>query len=199
MPCNPYRHPIRRMLRAMRGSHRRGGDDGALARGRKFGSDDLQLLLLALINERSCHGYELIKELSARSNGYYSPSPGVAYPALTRMEEAGQVTASSHGKRKCYAIADAGRERLALHREHVELTLAKLTHIGRKMELARRAYAGEEIGEDGAAGWTRELIEARHALKHALLLRDQAEPDEQRRIAAILQRAVAEIAGAEKS
>ncbi|MBT2867714.1 helix-turn-helix transcriptional regulator [Chromobacterium violaceum] len=198
MPFNPYQHPLHRMMRAMRGPRRRGGEDEALARGRKFGADDLQLLLLALISEKSCHGYELIKELASRSNGYYSPSPGVIYPALVHLEETGQVTVASHGKRKCYSLADAGRERLAIHREHVELTLAKLVHIGRKMELARRAYVGEEIGEDGAAGWTRELIEARRALKHALLLRDQAGPDEQRRIAAILQRAAAEIAAARK-
>lgn len=175
-----------------RGAH---GGDGEMTRGRKFGAEDLQLLLLALINERPSHGYELIKELASRSNGYYSPSPGMVYPALTYLEELGQVTVEAAGNRKCYSIAAPGQSRLAEQTEHVQLMLAKLRHVGRKMELARRAYAGEEIGEDGAAGWTREMIEARRALKHALLLRDNADADEQRRIAAILQRATAEILG----
>lgn len=183
----------------MRASRRAGGEAEVLARGRKFSADDLQLLLLALIAERACHGYELIKELAVLSNGYYSPSPGVAYPALSSLEATGHVAAASDGKRRRYSITDAGRERLAEGRERAQLMLAKLVHIGRKMELARRAYAGEEIGEDGAAGWTKELIDARRALKRALLLRDQAAPDEQRRIAAILQRATDEIVGAENS
>ncbi|WP_199154308.1 PadR family transcriptional regulator [Chromobacterium sp. ASV23] len=175
------------------------GGDGEMTRSRKFGADDLQLLLLALINEQPAHGYELIKELASRSNGYYSPSPGMVYPALTYLEELGQVTVAASGNRKCYSIAQPGQNRLAEQKEHVELMLAKLRHIGRKMELARRAYAGEEIGEDGAAGWTKEMIEARRALKHALLLRDHADAEEQRRIAAILQRATAEIIGQAKS
>ncbi|MBM2884032.1 PadR family transcriptional regulator, partial [Chromobacterium phragmitis] len=114
-------------------------------------------------------------------------------------EELGQVTVAASGNRKCYSIAQPGQNRLAEQKEHVELMLAKLRHIGRKMELARRAYAGEEIGEDGAAGWTKEMIEARRALKHALLLRDHADAEEQRRIAAILQRATAEIIGQAQS
>ncbi|OHX10379.1 hypothetical protein BI347_21575 [Chromobacterium sphagni] len=206
---SPSQRPnsLRRLLQAMTGHHRRGGgrrhahyagDNEHLSRGRKFSSDDLQLLLLALIAERSSHGYELIKELAGRSNGYYSPSPGMVYPALTYLEEVGHVTVASSGNRKCYSIAESGHQHLAVKREHVGLMLAKLNHIGRKMELARRAYAGEEIGEDGAAGWIKELIEARRALKHALLLRDKADSCEQRRIAEILQRAATEITGPTK-
>ncbi|MGC0152665.1 PadR family transcriptional regulator [Chromobacterium vaccinii] len=175
--------------------HGHHGGDGELSRGRKFSAEDLQLLLLALIAEQASHGYELIKELAARSNGYYSPSPGMVYPALTYLEEIGQVTVEPAGNRKRYSIADAGRNELGLQRERADLMLAKLSHIGRKMELARRAYAGEEIGDEGAAGWTREMIEARRALKRTLLLRDNADAAEQNRIAAILQRATAEILG----
>ncbi|MCO8648820.1 PadR family transcriptional regulator, partial [Burkholderia multivorans] len=52
------------------------GDDG-MPRGRQFTSDDLQLLLLALLAEQPSHGYELIKALDTRSSGFYSPSPGM--------------------------------------------------------------------------------------------------------------------------
>jgi hypothetical protein len=47
-----------------------GDEADSFPRGRKFTSDDLQLLLLALIGERPSHGYELIKALDARSNGF---------------------------------------------------------------------------------------------------------------------------------
>ena len=44
-------------------------DDGGLPRGRKLSSDDLQLLLLALIAEQPSHGYELIKALDGHVKG----------------------------------------------------------------------------------------------------------------------------------
>jgi DNA-binding PadR family transcriptional regulator len=172
-----------------------GGEGDGFPRGRKFTSDDLQLLLLALLDAQPSHGYELIKALEARSNGFYSPSPGMVYPALTYLEELGYVTVQLEGNRKRYELAEPGRKHLADNRERVELMLAKLTHIARKMDSVRRAFAGEEALDPSEGGWLPELIEARRALKHALLRRDNVPAAEQRRIAAILARATAEIEG----
>jgi DNA-binding PadR family transcriptional regulator len=172
-----------------------GGDGDGFPRGRKFSSDDLQLLLLALLDAQPSHGYELIKALETRSNGFYSPSPGMVYPALTYLEELGYVTVQLEGNRKRYELAEPGRQHLANNRERVELMLAKLTHIARKMDSVRRAFAGEEQLDPAEGGWLPELIEARRALKHALLRRDNVPAAEQRRIAAILARATAEIEG----
>ncbi len=169
-----------------------GFGDG-FGRGRKFTSEDLQLMLLALIAERPSHGYELIKALDARSNGFYSPSPGMVYPALTYLEELGYVSVEAQGNRKSYSLSEEGSAWLAANRERADLMLARLTHVARKMDVMRRAFAGEEAPDAAEGGWVRELIEARRALKRALLLRTEAKPDEQRRIAAILARATAEI------
>src|SRR5688572_29640957 len=62
----------------------RGGD---FRTGRKLASADLQLLILALLAEKPRHGYELIKAFEERSSGFYTPSPGMIYPALTYLEE----------------------------------------------------------------------------------------------------------------
>jgi DNA-binding PadR family transcriptional regulator len=172
-----------------------GGEGDGFPRGRKFTSDDLQLMLLALLAERPSHGYELIRALDARSNGFYSPSPGMVYPALTYLEEVGQVTVEVEGNRKRYAVSEAGGEYLAANRERVDLIFAKLTHIAKKMDSVRRAFAGEDPADVSEGGWVPELIEARRALKKALVLRTDASADEQRRIAAILARATAEIEG----
>src|ERR1700754_1915268 len=170
-----------------------GDETDGFPRGRKFTSDDLQLLLLALIGERPSHGYELIKALETRSNGFYSPSPGMVYPALTYLEELGYVTVQLEGNRKRYELSETGREYLAANRDRVELMLAKLSHIARKMDSVRRAFAGEEPADISEGGWLPELNEARRALKHALLRRDNAPAAEQRRIAEILLRAAKEI------
>ncbi|WP_408431638.1 PadR family transcriptional regulator [Paraburkholderia fungorum] len=172
-----------------------GGDGDGFPRGRKFSSDDLQLLLLSMIDAQPSHGYELIKALETRSNGFYSPSPGMVYPALTYLEELGYVTVQLEGNRKRYELSETGREYLATNRDRVELMLAKLTHIARKMDSVRRAFAGEEPADISEGGWLPELNEARRALKHALLRRDNAPAAEQRRIAAILMRAANEIEG----
>jgi DNA-binding PadR family transcriptional regulator len=172
-----------------------GGDGDGFPRGRKFSSDDLQLLLLSMIDAQPSHGYELIKALETRSNGFYSPSPGMVYPALTYLEELGYVTVQLEGNRKRYELAEAGQEYLSANRERVELMLAKLTHIARKMDSVRRAFAGEEPADISEGDWLPELNEARRTLKHALLRRDDAPAAEQRRIAAILMRAAKEIEG----
>jgi DNA-binding PadR family transcriptional regulator len=161
-----------------------------MPRGRKLSSDDLQLLLLALIGEQPSHGYELIKALETRSNGFYVPSPGMMYPALACMEDRGHVTIALEGNRKRYALSDEGRAHLEEHRERVDAMLERLGQAAQRMERMRSAMAGEE-GE----GWTEEFAKARHALKRALHGQAGASQEEQRRIAAILLRAAEEIAG----
>lgn len=56
------------------------------------------------------HGYELISELDVRSSGRWRPSPGSIYPALTRMEEQGLLTAEELGDKKVFSLTARGRE-----------------------------------------------------------------------------------------
>jgi DNA-binding PadR family transcriptional regulator len=172
------------------------GDDDSFTRGRKFSGEDLQLMLLALIAEAPRHGYELIKELETRSNGFYAPSPGMVYPALTYLEELGFVTVQQEGNRKRYEIAEAGKAHLAANRDQVDMILAKLSFVAHKMESMRRAYAAQDDDEGGRdAGWHPKLRQAKYALKLALLRRVDADESEQLRVAQILLRAAEEIEG----
>ena len=171
-----------------RGRDPGGFDNGEFTRGRKFSSDDLQLLLLALLAERASHGYELIKELDARSAGFYSPSPGMVYPALTYLEELGYAAVETSGNKKSYSLLPAGHEYLQAHRARVDELLSILVYMARRMTFLRGAMA-EESGNRHGDGWLAEFVEARHTLKRALLLKSAAGPDEQRRVAAILDRA----------
>src|SRR5277367_5423977 len=123
---------------------------GRFGMGRKLGSADLQLLILRLLNEKPSHGYEIIKALDEHSNGFYVPSPGMVYPALTYLEELGFATVEAVGARKQYHISAAGKEHLEKNQERVDMMLSKLEHIARKMERVRRAF-NEETGEDSAS------------------------------------------------
>jgi len=179
-----------------------GRGQGGFGPGRKLGSADLQLLLLALLAEKPSHGYELIKALDERSNGYYSPSPGMVYPALTYLEEIGHATVQAEGTKKLYSITEAGLTQLENNRAAVDTLLEQLSWIGRKMDHLRRAMGGggadgsEDLdgGQRGMGG--AEIRKARHTLKSALIEKAGAPADEQRRIAEILERAAAEIRGA---
>jgi len=89
-----------------------GGPRGGGRRKRLFDQAELQTLLLALIAEGPRHGYDLIREIEALSGGDYAPSPGVVYPALTYMEEAGLIApVVGDSARKAFDLTDEGRAR----------------------------------------------------------------------------------------
>lgn len=170
------------------------GGDGVPG-GRKLGSAELQLVLLALLAERPAHGYELIRLLEARSGGFYAPSPGMIYPALTYLEEIGHAEVAQEGNRKLYSLTEAGRAHLDANREQADRILDALARIGGRMEQVREAFAG--VGDaDPQASDT--LHQARHAIRHALMRARGCSGAEAVRIAGILDRATAEILKGER-
>ncbi|HXO63425.1 MAG TPA: PadR family transcriptional regulator [Steroidobacteraceae bacterium] len=169
-----------------------GGMGGrAFSAGRRLASGDLQLVLLALLAERPSHGYELIKALEERSGGFYSPSPGMIYPALTWLEEMGYASVAAEGAKKLYSITDTGREYLKENRDAADAMLGQLEYIGRKMGRVRELFGG--FGDE--AEEPREIGAARSELKEALRAVRGASGEEQARIAAILRDAAAKIRG----
>lgn len=172
-----------------------GGDDlgwHGFRSGRKLGAEDLQLLILALLAEKPAHGYEIIKALGERSGGFYSPSPGMVYPALTYLEEIGHASVEAEGTRKLYQITDGGRAYLEQNRRVVDTLLSQLRWVGEKMAHVRRAFSGEGEPHDGMSP---ELRTARSQLRTALFEKLGSPDEEQRRVAEILKRAADEIRG----
>lgn len=160
--------------------------------GRKLDAIDIQLVILALLAEQPAHGYELIKTLEERSGGFYTPSPGVIYPALTYLHEIGYSSVEQQGTRKLYSITPEGKTHLEENRANAEAILAALERVGGRMEQVREAFAGVGDSDGGASD---EVHRARHALKHALRRKHGCDPEEAKRIAKILDRAAAEILG----
>ena len=167
--------------------------------GRKLGGDDLQLVVLALLADKPYHGYEIMKALEERSGGFYSPSPGMVYPALTYLEEIGYASVTAEGAKKLYQITAEGRAYLEENRRVVDAILAQLAWVSDKMEHVRRVFSGDDApggeGEERRRGWSAELHAARCALRAALAEIGALSAAEQQRVAEILERAAREIRG----
>jgi DNA-binding PadR family transcriptional regulator len=178
-----------------------GGDPGgrAFGMGRKLAAVDLQLLILALLAEKPRHGYEIIKVLDERSKGFYVPSPGMVYPALTYLEEIGHASVEAAGARKLYHITESGAEHLRSNQSSADAMLAQFDRVGERMDRVRRAMRVEENAEDGATDnerrGSKDLLRARRDLKAALADKWDGTREEQQRIVEILKRATAEITG----
>ena len=129
------------------GRHGMGGGEMMRA-GRMLAQGDLRLIALALIAEQPRHGYEIIKLLEDKTAGWYSPSPGIVYPTLTYLEEAGYVTVQAEGAKKLYTITDEGRAHLEQNRDFVTAVLDRLAAVGRKFGRMRRHFDREEYREE---------------------------------------------------
>jgi DNA-binding PadR family transcriptional regulator len=176
-----------------------GGDMGsrAFGMGRKLASVDLQLLILGLLAEKPRHGYEIIKALDERSKGFYVPSPGMVYPALTYLEEIGHATVEVDGTRKLYHITDAGTEHLKSNQTTADAMFAQFGRVGERMDRVRRAMRADQTGEEAdlERKGSKELQRARKDLKLALADKWDSPREEQQRIVEILKRATGEILG----
>lgn len=91
----------------------------ALARELKRGT--AELMILALLEERERHGYELARLIGERSQGAINFHVASLYPTLYRMEdkallEGRWVEKAGQRRRRYYRITAAGRKALKGHR-----------------------------------------------------------------------------------
>jgi DNA-binding PadR family transcriptional regulator len=71
---------------------------------------DVRSAILALLDDRPMHGYEMITELEERTGGRWRPSAGSIYPTLQLLEDEGLVTAEEVEGRKVYSLTEAGQK-----------------------------------------------------------------------------------------
>jgi len=163
---------------------------------RKLGAGDLQLVILALLAESPRHGYEIIKTLEMISNGFYAPSPGMVYPALTYLEKVGDASVESKGSKKLYRITGLGLARLEENRAFVDAVLAHLARLGRKLERVRQVFALDQSNTDVDVNPVA-VDKAERELHAALTAKLNASPsvEELTRVAEVLQRATHELRG----
>ena len=84
---------------------------------RFFEKGDMKYVILDLLKDKPSHGYEIIRALEERFQGFYSPSAGTVYPTLQLLEDLGYVKSLEQDGKKTYTITDEGRRFLEKHEE----------------------------------------------------------------------------------
>lgn len=84
---------------------------------RFFRHGELPLVLLALLSERSRHGYEILAELSRLFGPRYRPSPGSVYPAIDALRSEGLIDGLAEQGKTTYRATEAGDEALEARRD----------------------------------------------------------------------------------
>jgi DNA-binding PadR family transcriptional regulator len=64
------------------------------------------------------HGYEMIRELEARSGGAWRPSAGSIYPTLQLLQDEGLVASEEVEGRRRFSLTEAGRAEVERRRSH---------------------------------------------------------------------------------
>jgi len=80
-----------------------------------------ELLILALLDERQRHGYDISRLIEERSGGAITFHTASLYPTLYRLEDRGLIEGrwverAGQRRRRCYRLTAAGRKVLAEQR-----------------------------------------------------------------------------------
>jgi|SRR3989344_3401509 len=92
-------------------------------------SNTTKYFILAELNGREMHGYDIIASLEKKTGK--KPSPSQVYPVLKQMKSLGYVTIKVSKKRKYYKLTPAGKKVFNV--------------MNRKFETLIRSVLGEKI------------------------------------------------------
>jgi len=86
----------------------------------------LEIIILDLLTEKDRYGYEIIKELTERSSGYFELKEGTLYPILYRLNGNGLIDnywgkeMNDAARRKYYHLTDKGVSELKQKKQQWE-------------------------------------------------------------------------------
>jgi PadR family transcriptional regulator, regulatory protein PadR len=106
---------------------------------RELRKGSAEMLILALLEERERHGYDLAKLIERRSGGELSFHVASLYPVLYRLERRGVihgrwVEKSGERRRRFYRLTPQGAKVLAAKRRSWQTFVAALNRVARLRE-----------------------------------------------------------------
>ena len=96
----------------------RGGFGGRMrgGRSRRIPRGNVRAATLLLLAEQPRNGYQIMQEITERSKGVWSPSPGSVYPALQLLEDEGMVRSQETDGQRLYTLTELGKTYTEEHR-----------------------------------------------------------------------------------
>lgn len=114
---------------------------------------DVRAAVLAVLADKPMHGYQVIQEIEARSDGAWKPSPGSVYPTLQLLADEGLVVAEESGGKKTYSLTEAGRAEAQSEGQSAPWESFGARDRSRGMDLpkagAKLAQAAAQVGRGG--------------------------------------------------
>jgi PadR family transcriptional regulator PadR len=106
---------------------------------RELKRGSMELLILALIEDRPRHGYEIARLIEQRSDGALSFHVASLYPTLYRLEDKGLIEGrwvekAGQRRRRYYRITPSGRKMLASQRSVFEAFFLALNRVAKISE-----------------------------------------------------------------
>ena len=85
-------------------------------------------------DDEPLHGYEIIRRLEARSQGYFRFKEGLVYPTLHRMEQDGVLESRWLGepgtrRRKVYVVTDKGRRQFEVEMQRWQIFAQQMNQL----------------------------------------------------------------------
>jgi DNA-binding PadR family transcriptional regulator len=120
-----------------------------------------------VLTEQPRHGYEIIQEITARSEGRWRPSPGSVYPTIAQLEDEGLVRTEQTEGRRMVHLTEQGRR---YAEEHVTQFAAVFEAAGDPADdalLGLADVAGQvatATAQVAQAGSDRQIVQARELL-----------------------------------
>ena len=164
-------------------------DEPRMGRGPRAKRGDVRAAALGLLAEGAMNGYQIIQEISERSDGVWRPSPGSVYPALQQLEDEGLIVArTDETSRRSYQLTDEGRDYVEAHPDEVRAPWDAVTGsvgnsaIQMRNLLRQVGMAGYQVLSAGTDAQVRQarqvLTDARKALYRILAADDEDPTDD---------------------
>jgi DNA-binding PadR family transcriptional regulator len=156
-------------------------------RGPRAKRGDVRAAALALLAEEPRNGYQIIQEISERSDGVWRPSPGSVYPALQQLEDENLIRAEAgEGGRRAYVLTDEGTAYVAAHPDELRAPWDEVAGsaggaaIEMRNLLKQVGMAGYQVlsaGTDAQVKQARKILtDARKSLYRILAADDEETP-----------------------
>lgn len=127
------------------------------------------------------HGYQIMSELTERTDGIWQPSPGSIYPTLNQLEDEDLVRAEERDGKKVFHLTDQGQAQVGADTEDAPWERFSSPYSKGLMALRETGFqVGAAVmqvaraGSDEQVAKTREILEETRRRIYELLAGEDA-------------------------